>query len=99
MFVCIITNTETRRTYQLYFKRVFQLISECLQKQIYWKHIHSGEEGFEAVTSDINSKQMAGVIPKIYLKCLPNILQKGLGGIYSILTLKGTIGCGILRKH
>jgi hypothetical protein len=42
---------------------------------------------------------MAGRIPKTQLKHLLNILQKGLGGIYSILILKGVIGHGILRKH
>ena len=81
------------------FERVFQLISERLQKQIRWKHIYGGEEGFEAVTSDMDGKQMAGAIPRTYLECLPNVLQKGLGGIYSISTLRGAIGRGILRKH
>ena len=42
---------------------------------------------------------MAGRILKMQLKHLPNVLQKGLGGIYSILILKGAIGCGILGKH
>jgi hypothetical protein len=42
---------------------------------------------------------MASRIFRMQLKHLPNILQKGLGGIYSILILKGAIGCSILRKH
>jgi hypothetical protein len=42
---------------------------------------------------------MASRIPRTQLEHLLNILQKGLGGIYSILILKGAIGRGILRKY
>lgn len=56
----VITNTSTRRTYELCFERVFHLLSEHLRKRIRWKHIHGGEEGFEAVVSDMDGKQMAG---------------------------------------
>ena len=42
---------------------------------------------------------MASRIPKTQLERLPNILQKALGGIYSILILKDAIRRGILRKY
>jgi hypothetical protein len=42
---------------------------------------------------------MAGKIPKMQLKRLPNILQKSLGGIYSILILRGAIRGNILGKY
>jgi hypothetical protein len=74
MLICVITNMKIRRTYQLYFKRVFQLLFKCLQKQIHWKHIHGNEEGFKAVIFNIDGKQMASKIPRTQLERLPNIL-------------------------
>ena len=84
----VITNTSTTRTYELCFKRVFQLLSERLRKRIRWKHIHGGEEGFEAVASDMDSKQIAGKISRSQSERVANVFVKALEDIYSILTPK-----------
>ena len=80
------------------FERVFHLLSERLQKRIRWKHIHGGEEGFEAVISDMDSKQMAGKISRSKLEHVANVFVKALEDIYNILTPKNASGRGTLRR-
>lgn len=80
------------------FERVFHLLSERLQKRIRWKHIHGGEEGFEAVVSDMDGKQMAGKISRSKSEHVANVFVKALEDIYSILTPENASGHGTLRR-
>ena len=80
------------------FERVFQLLSERLRKRIRWKHIHGGEEGFEAVVSDMDGKQMAGKTSESQPERVANVFVKALEDIYSILTPNNASGRGTLRR-
>jgi len=52
--------------YRLAFCYLFQTISNRLQKDITWQHIHNTSSGFKAIVVDIDSKQFTGVYLLIF---------------------------------
>lgn len=62
----IITDTESRDMYQVAFAGFFALCSKSTQKEVQWRHIHN--TGFNGLTLDMDTKQMAGMfLPNLFL--------------------------------
>ena len=57
-FARIIVSKDETRTYYLAFKRLFECVSNLLQKPVQWHHLHNA--GFRAIIVDMSLKQAAG---------------------------------------
>ncbi|KAF2463371.1 uncharacterized protein BDR25DRAFT_245849, partial [Lindgomyces ingoldianus] len=51
-------NCEKKRIYQKCFEILFKHLSQCVQREIRWKHLH--RNGFIGVTVDMDGKQISG---------------------------------------
>ncbi|KAF2714917.1 hypothetical protein K504DRAFT_486708 [Pleomassaria siparia CBS 279.74] len=55
----VFTNIDQTRVYTSCFETFFRLLSESVQKQIGWKHLHN--EGFVGITVNMDGKQITGL--------------------------------------
>lgn len=54
----IFISSDKRHIYEICFHSLFQLLSQCINKEFQWKHLHN--RGIIGVTVDMDGKQMSG---------------------------------------